>query len=77
MHDVHCIVTCKILIMVSCFTLQKNTLFKLSWKSVKWRDQPSAYWTNALTSALWVSSHLQLCKHDISPTFLNAGNSHY
>ena len=58
---------------VSRFHTPENTLCKRSWKNVKPRHRdsnqgPSAYRADALTTALWCSSHTQRHKHDISQT---------
>ena len=67
---------------MSCFTRSKTTLCQPSKKDVKlhFRDSnqgPSAYRADALTAALWCSSHPQRCKYDINPNLLAlTGNSH-
>ena len=59
----------------TCLALHcRELLCKPSRKNVKphHRDSsqgPSAYWPDALTAALWCSSHPQQRKHDISPIY--------
>ena len=66
---------------VSLFYIPEIHFCKPSWKNVKphHRDLnqgPSAYLADALTTALWCSSHPQQRKHGISPTCLHLLATH-
>ena len=66
----------------TCLALHSRKLLcKLSWENVKPHHQdsnqgPFAYRAEALTAALWRTSHPQWRKHDIPPTCLHLLATH-
>ena len=66
---------------VSLIYTPDNSLSKPNWKNVKLHHRDSnqghsAYWADALTTAVWCSSYPQRRKHEISPTCLHLLATH-